>query len=191
MTSSEFLVYLLLFVSPIFIARSRGKRWPLWILPSLVFGPLVLPFLFMGSKKNPNETPVIQIASNPQQTPILQHPAIAELPVSHLQSLPIPPEYNENWGFVYFITNPVLPQNWVKIGYTSRQIHERMEELDQAGLPYEYVLRLWIESPDAKLLERQFHRELAEFRLRQDKEFFEITIEQLQHLILSKGYVRN
>lgn len=190
MTSSEVLVYLLLFVSPIFIAHSRGKRWPLWILPSLVFGPFVLPFLFMGSKKQDHESQISHSTTNLQQLPVLQFPVVAELPVSHLKSLPIPPEYNENWGFVYFITNPVLPENWVKIGYTSRQIHERLEELDQAGLPYEYVLRLWIESPDAKLLERQFHRELAEYRLRNDKEFFEITIEQLQHLILSKGYVK-
>ena len=191
MSSSEFLVYLILFVSPIFIAYSRGKRWPLWILPSLVFGPLVLPFLFIGSKKNLNETPVIQVVSNAGQAPVLQYPAVDELPVSHLQSLPMPAQYNENWGFVYFITNPVLPQNWVKIGYTSRQIHERLEELDQAGLPYEYVLRLWIESPDAKQLERQFHRELEAYRLRGDKEFFVITIEELQHLILRKGYVKN
>lgn len=187
MTSSEFLVYLLLFVSPIFIAHSRGKRWPLWILPSLVFGPFVLPFVFMGNKTQTNESPISPLTSNLQHAPVLQYPSITELPVSHLNSLPIPPEYNENWGFVYFITNPVLPQNWVKIGYTSRQIHERLEELDQAGLPYEYVLRLWIESPDAKLLEREFHRELAKYRLRNDKEFFEISIEQLQHLILSKG----
>ena len=189
MTSSEFLAYLLLFVSPIFIARSRGKRWPLWILPSLVFGPFVIPFLFIGKENNPTELPQTQAVSNPQQAPVVQYPTTNHLPVSHLGSLPTPPEYNENWGFVYFITNPALPENYVKIGYTSRQIHERLEELDQAGLPHEYVLRLWIESPDAKQLERQFHRELESFRLRPDKEFFVITIEQLDQVIRSKGFV--
>ncbi len=42
--------YAVFFVLPIFLAHLRGRRWWVWAIPCLVFGPFTLPFIAMRPK---------------------------------------------------------------------------------------------------------------------------------------------
>ena len=52
--------YVVFFVLPIVFAHLRGRRWWVWVVPCLVFGPFTLPFIAMRTKPNSNSEQVAQ-----------------------------------------------------------------------------------------------------------------------------------
>ena len=90
-------------------------------------------------------------------------------------------------GFVYVISNPSLPDDLVKIGFTQRDPSERLGELDQAGLPTEYIEHYRIFTRNARELETRLHNHFAAQRLREDKEFFTVTPHEVYEVLKSWG----
>ena len=77
-------------------------------------------------------------------------------------------------GYVYVLTNPLMP-GIVKIGFTSRRdIGARMKELFDTGVPVEFELAMAYECEEALDVEKAFHRLLAKARTHSRREFFSV-----------------
>jgi hypothetical protein len=75
-------------------------------------------------------------------------------------------------GFVYLLGNPAMPC-YYKIGCTERAPHARAAELSRSsGVPHPFHVLLYIEVDEFQAVEQRFHKEIADFRPRFDREFF-------------------
>ena len=84
-------------------------------------------------------------------------------------------------GWVYIVTNKAIP-GLVKVGYTTRSdLKLRLQEFNQAGLPYPYeeAYALWVEEP--RLIEQRTHQALAAHR--ENKEWFRCSVERAKETI--------
>ena len=102
------------------------------------------------------------------------------------------PNSGEGKEIIYIMSNPSL-SGMVKIGYTGKEIEIRQKALSKAtGIPtpfkVEYIYRVHGRGME---LEREIHSYLKEFRLNNEREFFEIGIKQAVEAIkeIGKNYV--
>ena len=77
-------------------------------------------------------------------------------------------------GIVYVLSHKAIP-NLLKIGFTTRSIEERVQELSSTGVPGKYTAELYFQTDDAAQFEMLLHRVLREFRY--EKEFFKVDIQ--------------
>ena len=80
-----------------------------------------------------------------------------------------------NFGFVYIATNESFA-NLQKIGFTSRNPSERMSELDSTGVPTPFKISYLICLKDPYSFEQLIHEKLSDYRKRDNREFFEIKL---------------
>jgi hypothetical protein len=76
-------------------------------------------------------------------------------------------------GYVYVLANSAMPK-LLKIGYTTRTVADRIQELTTTGVPGRFVAEFYCEVENAPRLERAVHLKLASKRF--DKEFFRCDI---------------
>ena len=110
----------------------------------------------------------------------LSEVAVKKEEIIHLQ--------NGKAGTVYIISNlGAFGENVFKIGMTRRQEpQERVDELGDASVPFRFDVHSFIFSEDAVGLETELHHILNEKRVNKvnlRKEFFNVTIEELQELV--------
>ena len=96
---------------------------------------------------------------------------------------------HDSW--VYVLSNPSQPGIF-KIGYTSNTPEERARQLSNAtgvALPYEveYAYSCW----NGLELEKDIHERLNEYRLRKQREFFQVDLEEAKEIIneIGENYV--
>ena len=78
-------------------------------------------------------------------------------------------------GWIYILSTREM-RNLLKVGMTTRSVEERVKEINAAtgvAIPFG-VRRCWRVS-DPSLVERLLHEALREHRLRQDREFFQVS----------------
>ena len=80
-------------------------------------------------------------------------------------------------GIVYVLTNDYMP-GLVKIGYTAQSIKERLKELDKTGTPWPFRCHFAIETERYKEIEKLAHEAFAGYRVRENREYFEISPEK-------------
>jgi hypothetical protein len=80
-------------------------------------------------------------------------------------------------GIVYILTNPAMP-GLVKIGQTTNEIHNRLNELNTTGVPFPFDCIYACEVDDCKLVETSLHKAFYPYRVNPKREFFEIDPEQ-------------
>jgi len=114
------------------IASQKGRRWWAWLIPTIFLGPFMLIPVLLA--KEPNQKLEEGVHLNPN---FFEADSKANEFTSAINPVTSIPKKTE--GYVYVISNPSLPDNLVKIGFTDRDPSERLKELDQAGLPTEYV----------------------------------------------------
>lgn len=97
-------------------------------------------------------------------------------------------EKSEQIGKIYILSTREN-KDILKIGYTNRTVEERVKEINSAtGVLIPYGVRaMWI-IKSAKEVEAELHSLLAPFRIRQDREFFQIDFSDAFKFIT--GYVR-
>ncbi len=159
------------------LANKKGRRWWAWLIPTLFLGPLMfIPLLLIKVKevKVPDEE-IIQEA----QSHYFSEPSIPETAAVA--------EVNPDAGYVYVISNPSLKEDLIKIGFTTRDPSERLKELDQAGLPTEYIEHYRIFTKDARQLEVRLHNHFAAKRFREDKEFFTVSPHEVYQILKEWG----
>lgn len=77
-------------------------------------------------------------------------------------------------GFVYIAVNESLP-NLVKIGYSDRHPDHRMQELSNTSIPHPFECAYSAIVDDPYRLEQLLHRELDEYRVTPDREYFKLS----------------
>jgi hypothetical protein len=95
-------------------------------------------------------------------------------------------------GNVYIISNVgSLGEDVLKIGMTRRlEPFDRIRELSDASVPFEFDVHAMIPSDDAPALENLLHTELEAHRINQvnyRKEFFRVSLDRLRKSIADKG----
>ena len=95
-------------------------------------------------------------------------------------------------GKIYIISNiGSFGEHIYKIGLTRREIEERVKELGDASVPFEFDVHAVIKTNNAPELESKLHQKLSIYRMNKSnwrKEFFKITIEDLKKLIEEEGH---
>jgi len=80
-------------------------------------------------------------------------------------------------GFVYVLSNAAFP-TYLKVGYSERNVKDRVQELNSAtGLPRPFVLEAYYYSAEPRVDEQRIHSELEDYRVSENREFFELDIE--------------
>ena len=92
-------------------------------------------------------------------------------------------------GYVYVISNlGSFGENVFKVGMTRRQEPmDRIKELSNASVPFEFDVHSFIFSQDAVELENMLHKELNDKRVNKvnlRKEFFRVSLDELEELVL-------
>lgn len=78
-----------------------------------------------------------------------------------------------DYGFVYCIANKHMPGVY-KIGKTSRSVMQRASELSSStSIPSEFYPLFYFETDCMSSVEREAHSVLGEYRVSQNREFFE------------------
>ena len=89
-------------------------------------------------------------------------------------------------GCVYILKNPAMP-DLIKIGYTMETAQKRAEHLSQSTavpMPFEVVTDFaQLELKHCKKLEKEIHKELAEFRVNPRREFFKYPADDAARLL--------
>ena len=77
-------------------------------------------------------------------------------------------------GFIYIMSNPAFP-NLLKIGKSKKDpTVDRINELNQTGVPEPFKVEYYAFVEDADYLERMIHEELAAQRPNKNREFFSV-----------------
>lgn len=95
-------------------------------------------------------------------------------------------------GKIYIISNVgSFGEHIYKIGLTRREIEERIKELGDASVPFEFDVHAVIKTENAPELESKLHQKLSIYRVNKSnwrKEFFKITIDELKQCIEEEGH---
>jgi hypothetical protein len=81
------------------------------------------------------------------------------------------------YGIVYILANPAMP-GLVKIGKTTNEIHNRLNDLNTTGVPFPFDCLCACEVDDCGLVETSLHKAFYPYRVNPKREFFEIDPEQ-------------
>lgn len=85
---------------------------------------------------------------------------------------PLPLE--EGWGFIYVLSTRERP-DLLKVGFTNRPVDQRVAEINQAtGVLVPFGARKAWKVRNARSVERLVHAALADYRVRADREFFQL-----------------
>lgn len=83
-----------------------------------------------------------------------------------------------NEGYVYILSNPVMP-GLVKIGFTTHDdINVRLSNLFTTGVPVPFEVEYACRIPDCQKVEKALHRAFQPQRVHIKREFFEIEANQ-------------
>jgi hypothetical protein len=92
---------------------------------------------------------------------------------------PKPSEYfrRDGTGYIYILSTRSHPK-WLKVGYTERTVEERVKEINRAtGVLEPFGVRaVWV-LLNAPQVEEFVHYALAEYQVRDDREFFELPLD--------------
>lgn len=86
----------------------------------------------------------------------------------------------EEQGYVYILTNDSFRENWVKIGMSSRPVEQRVKELDTTAIPLPFKIYATMKTAKyvkAEQLVHKFIEKFTQLRIRDSREFFNITPE--------------
>lgn len=96
-------------------------------------------------------------------------------------------------GYIYILSRREDP-DILKIGMTTRDVEVRLKEINSAtGVLYPYSVRIIIKVEKPKEAENCIFEELDDFRIRKDREFFNIefkvAINMINKCLKSKGFI--
>lgn len=82
---------------------------------------------------------------------------------------------------VYILTNECMPDT-IKIGITEN-LEQRIKQLDNTSVALPFECYYAVEVPDASIIEKKMHQGLDDFRIRQNREFFNTSPERAKSLL--------
>ena len=97
-------------------------------------------------------------------------------------------DQGEGDQWVYVLSNPSLPKEYLKIGYTKLSPEERAIQISSAtGVPTPYKVEWAYKCFNGEMVERMTHEKLKAFRVNNRKEFFHISLEEAKNNIILIG----
>ena len=91
---------------------------------------------------------------------------------------------NENQEqYVYCMSNPSLPEDMLKIGWTREHPQKRADDLYTSGIPTPFSVEFIIITPEGCKCEKIIHDHLNTYRVNSDREFFKISLEKLTEIL--------
>ena len=97
-------------------------------------------------------------------------------------------DQGEGDQWVYVLSNPSLPKEYLKIGYTKLKPEERATQISSAtGVPTPYKVEWAYKCFNGEIVERMTHQKLKAFRVNNKKEFFHISLEEAKDNIILIG----
>ena len=78
---------------------------------------------------------------------------------------------------VYILTNEAMP-GIIKIGWTDKNVEERIKELDKTSTPVPFTCYFAKRVEDPTFVESKLHEAFDEFRIRDNREFFRMSPDQ-------------
>ena len=97
-------------------------------------------------------------------------------------------DQGEGDQWVYVLSNPSLPKEYLKIGYTKLSPDERAIQISSAtGVPTPYKVEWAYKCFNGEIVERMTHEKLKAFRVNNRKEFFHISLEEAKDSIILIG----
>jgi len=97
-------------------------------------------------------------------------------------------DQDEGDQWVYVLSNPSLPKEYLKIGYTKLKPEERATQISSAtGVPTPYKVEWAYKCFNGEMVERMTHEKLKAFRVNNRKEFFHISLEEAKDNIILIG----
>ena len=88
---------------------------------------------------------------------------------------------NSKKNIVYIVTNEGMP-GMIKIGVTDN-LAQRLRDLDNTSVPLPFECYYAVEVNDANDIETKLHRGLVKSRVRQRREFFNVSPEEAKQLL--------
>lgn len=90
-------------------------------------------------------------------------------------------------SWIYVLTNRTMP-NLVKIGFTEKTPDKRAEQVSRGtGVPVKFNVDYAFKCFNAHALEIELHKYLKGYRVNNDREFFQMSVEQAKEAILELG----
>ena len=97
-------------------------------------------------------------------------------------------DQGEGDQWVYVLSNPSLPKEYLKIGYTKLKPEERATQISSAtGVPTPYKVEWAYKCFNGEMVERMTHEKLKAFRVNNRKEFFHVSLEEAKDNIILIG----
>ena len=97
-------------------------------------------------------------------------------------------DQGEGDQWVYVLSNPSLPKEYLKIGYTKLKPEERATQISSAtGVPTPYKVEWAYKCFNGEMVERMTHEKLKASRVNNRKEFFHISLEEAKNNIILIG----
>lgn len=83
----------------------------------------------------------------------------------------------EKEGLVYILTNPSFKALYIKIGYTDRPIQERLRDLNNTSVPYDFRVYALLKTKPGKSkeVEGMIHELFESYRMNEKREFFNLN----------------
>ena len=88
-----------------------------------------------------------------------------------------------NEEYVYIMSNPSFDRDVFKIGWTREHPIIRANDLHTSGVPYSFVVEYVIITSKGVKLEKQIHTHLKQYRIKKNREFFKISIDNLTEIL--------
>lgn len=93
----------------------------------------------------------------------------------------------EGDSWIYILTNKTMP-NIVKIGFTDKTPDKRAQQISRStGVPISFSVAYAFKCFNAHALEGEIHRYLNPCRVNNDREFFQISVEEAKEAIQKLG----
>jgi hypothetical protein len=93
--------------------------------------------------------------------------------------------------YVYVLSNPSYPDE-LKIGYTKKHPQTRCKEISRGtGVMHPFKVEWAFKCHNGEFLEREVHNRLAHKRVNPQREFFQVSLEEVKEVItlLGKKYI--
>jgi len=97
-------------------------------------------------------------------------------------------DQGEGDQWIYILSNPSLPKEYLKIGYTKLTPEDRAIQISSAtGVPTPYKVEWAYKCFNGEVIERTVHHKLNPHRVNNRKEFFHISLEEAKEVITLIG----
>lgn len=88
--------------------------------------------------------------------------------------------------YVYALSNPSFPDDYIKIGCTINNPVDRAKSMQSTGVPTPFDIMFVILTSDAYLMENVIHKHLDKNRLNDNREFFKISQKALEDVLIKE-----